>query len=64
MTKPPASKLHPLETREPREAAHVAEMIDILRRKMEGDYGVGHTHRDAHPKSTGVLRGKSLTQPM
>ena len=36
----------------------VAEMIDILRRKMERDYARGDTRRDAHPKSTGVLRAK------
>ena len=51
------TRLSPLEEREPREAEHVAEMIDILRRKMERDYVVGHTQRDAHPKTTGVLRG-------
>ena len=62
MTKTPAGKLHRLEKREPREAAHVAEMIDILRRKMERDYGAGHTRRDAHPKATGVLRGKFVVE--
>lgn len=62
MAKPPASKLHPLETRGPREAAQIAEMIDILRRKMERDYGVGHTRRDAHPKSTGVLRARFVVE--
>jgi hypothetical protein len=47
-----------LETREPGEAAMTAEMIDILRRKMAQDYETGHTRRDAHPKATGLLRGR------
>jgi len=57
------AKPRSLETREPREAAHVAEMIDILRRKMEHDYGRGHTRRDAHPKTTGVLRARFVIEP-
>ena len=57
------AKPRSLETREPREAAHVAEMIDILRRKMERDYGRGHTRRDAHPKTTGVLRARFEVEP-
>jgi len=52
------ARLSALETREPDEAKHVAEMIDILRRKMARDSVAGRTLRDAHPKSTGVLRGK------
>ena len=52
------ARLSALETREPDEAKHVAEMIDILRRKMARDYVAGRTLRDAHPKTTGVLRGK------
>lgn len=44
------------EKREPREAAHVAEMIAILRRKMERDYDKGGTLRDAHPKTLGLVR--------
>lgn len=51
-------KLNALETREPHEAAHIREMIDILRRKMERDYPQGQTRRDAHPKTVGVLKGK------
>ena len=47
-----------LETREPGEAAMTAEMIDILRRKMARDYDAGQTRRDAHPKATGLLRGR------
>ncbi|MEQ1513818.1 MAG: hypothetical protein ABL934_14205 [Lysobacteraceae bacterium] len=46
------------ETREPDEAAMTAEMIDMLRRKMAQDYEAGHTRRDAHPKATGLLRGR------
>lgn len=52
------ARLSALEAREPHEAKHVAEMIDILRRKMARDYVAGRTLRDAHPKTTGVLRGK------
>lgn len=47
-----------LETREPNEAAMIAEMIDILRRKMARDYDAGNTRRDAHPKTTGLLRAR------
>lgn len=57
------AKLHALEKREPQEAALVAEMIDILRRKMQRDYPAGETLRDAHPKTTGVLRGKFIVEP-
>lgn len=52
------ARLSALEAREPDEAKNVAEMIDILRRKMARDYVAGRTLRDAHPKTTGVLRGK------
>jgi len=45
------------ESLEPNEAAMIAEMTDILRRKMERDYRQGATRRDAHPKATGLLRG-------
>jgi Catalase len=55
--------LHPLETLEPNEAALIAEMTDILRRKMERDYAQGATKRDAHPKALGVLRGTFSVQP-
>lgn len=47
-----------LETREPEEAAMTAEMIEILRRKMARDYEAGQTRRDAHPKTTGLLRAR------
>src|SRR5512140_2198627 len=52
------ARLSALEAREPNEAKHVAEMIGILQRKMARDHVVGRTLRDAHPKTTGVLRGK------
>jgi hypothetical protein len=55
--------LHALETLEPNEAALIAEMSDILRRKMERDYAKGATLRDAHPKSLGVLRGTFTVEP-
>ena len=41
--------LHSLETLEANEPALIAEMTDILRRKMERDYAKGATLRDAHP---------------
>ena len=50
------TKLTSFETLEPNEAAHIAEMTNILRRKMERDYAKGNTKRDAHPKTVGLLR--------
>jgi hypothetical protein len=47
----------PVERREANEAALIAEMIAILRRKMARDYAKGGTLRDAHPKTLGLLRG-------
>jgi hypothetical protein len=58
-----APMLHSLETLEANEPALIAEMTDILRRKMERDYAKGATHRDAHPKALGVLRGKFTIEP-
>ena len=55
--------LHQLETLETNEAALIAEMTDILRRKMERDYAKGATLRDAHPKALGVLRGTLSVEP-
>ncbi len=55
--------LHQLETLEANEAALIAEMTDILRRKMERDYAKGATRRDAHPKALGLLRGKLSVEP-
>ena len=46
------------EARETNEAAMIAEMTAILRRKMARDYAKGETRRDAHPKTTGLLRGR------
>lgn len=57
------SKLNALETREPKEAAHIREMTDILRRKMERDYPRGQTRRDAHPKTLGVVKGSFAVEP-
>jgi hypothetical protein len=51
------------EKREANEAALVAEMIAILRRKMERDYARGGTLRDAHPKTLGLLRGSFVIEP-
>jgi hypothetical protein len=55
--------LHQLETLEANEAALIAEMTDILRRKMERDYAKGATQRDAHPKALGLLRGTLSVEP-
>ncbi|MEO8001061.1 MAG: hypothetical protein ABI644_04240 [Arenimonas sp.] len=49
-------KLSSLEKREPNEAANIAEMTDILRRKMQRDYEKGDTRRDAHPKTVALLK--------
>jgi len=51
------------ETREPEEAALIAEMTAILRRKMARDYARGDTGRDAHPKTVGLVRGKFRIEP-
>jgi hypothetical protein len=56
-------KSSPVEEREPNEAALVAEMIAILRRKMARDYVKGGTLRDAHPKTLGLLRGRFRIEP-
>ena len=56
-------KSPPVEKREPNEAALVAEMIAILRRKMARDYAKGGTLRDAHPKTLGLLRGSFRIRP-
>lgn len=53
----------PVEKHEPGEAANIAEMVDILRRKMERDYAQGKTLRDAHPKAVGLLRGRFDVEP-
>jgi len=50
-------KFSAVEKREANEAALIAEMIAILRRKMARDYAKGGTLRDAHPKTLGLLRG-------
>ena len=50
------TKLTSFETLEPNEAANIAEMTNILRRKMERDYAKGNTKRDAHPKTVGLLK--------
>lgn len=52
------NRLDRLETREPGEAAMIAEMTDILRRKMARDYAADDTRRDAHPKTVGLLRAR------
>ena len=57
------SRQAPLEMPEPGEAAMIAEMTDILRRKMERDYVAGATRRDAHPKTLGLLRGVFQVEP-
>lgn len=56
------TKLTSFETLEPNEAANIAEMTDILRRKMERDYAQGETRRDAHPKTVGLLRAQFIIE--
>jgi len=58
-----AVMLTTFEKLERNEAAMIAEMTDILRRKMERDYAAGSTRRDAHPKATGLLRGSFRIEP-
>jgi hypothetical protein len=53
----------PRERREPEEAALIAEMTAILKRKMAADYARGGTLRDAHPKTVGLLRGRFIVEP-
>lgn len=45
------------ETREAGEAALIAEMTAILRRKLAADYARGGALREAHQKTVGPLRG-------
>lgn len=54
------TKLTSFETLEPNEVDNIAEMTDILRRKMERDYAKGDTKRDAHPKTVGLLRANFI----
>ena len=56
------TKLTSFESLEPNEAANIAEMTDILRRKMERDYAKGDTKRDAHPKTVGLLRAQFIIE--
>lgn len=51
---------HPSETPAPNEPQLIAEMIDILERKLARDYPPTSTLRAAHPKTLGLLRA-SLT---
>lgn len=57
------TKLSALEKREPDEAANIAEMTDILRRKMQRDYEKGDTRRDAHPKTVALLKASFQIDP-
>lgn len=41
----------------------IAEMTGILQRKMARDYKKGHTRRDAHPKTVGLLQGSFRIKP-
>ena len=57
------TRLTSFESRELDETAHIAEMTDILRRKMERDYEKGNTRRDAHPKTVALLKGSFQIEP-
>lgn len=48
---------------EPEEADNIAEMTDILRRKMARDYAMGGTRRDAHPKTVALLKASFQVEP-
>ncbi len=45
-----------------REQELIQDMERILKGKMEKDYEVGKTKRDAHPKSLGLLKGKFFVE--
>jgi len=51
------------ETLETDEADNIAEMTDILRRKMTRDYAKGNTRRDAHPKTVALLKASFQVEP-
>jgi hypothetical protein len=51
------------ERHERNEDALVQHMIDILQRKLERDYPVGATRRDAHPKHVALLRASFTVEP-
>ena len=50
------SPLTPFETPEADEEKNVSHIIQVMRRKLEKDYAVGSTQRDAHPKHTALLQ--------
>jgi len=56
-------KLSSFETREENEAENIAEMTDILRRKMQRDHEKGDTRRDAHPKTVALLKADFQIEP-
>ncbi len=47
-----------LETVPANEQEHIDHLIEMLRAKMERDYGSNRTLRDAHPKMHGCVRGE------
>lgn len=57
------SPLTLFERLERNEDALVQHMTDILRRKLERDYPVGATRRDAHPKHVALLRATFTVEP-
>ena len=65
MSRQPAgpAALAPAEVSPPDEARQIAEMADILQRKMARDYAAGATRRDAHPKTLGLLRASFSIEP-
>lgn len=59
----PVKALTKFERLEPDEAANIAAMTGLLKHKMERDYPVGDTRRDAHPKHLGLLKAEFVIEP-
>ncbi len=56
------SPLTPFETLEPGEEKNTAEIIAVIRRKMEKDYAPGSTRRFSHPKQTALLQATFIVE--
>jgi hypothetical protein len=59
----PMTPLTALEEPEADEERNVGRIIEVMRRKLEKDYAVGATRRDAHPKHTAVLQASFSVEP-
>jgi hypothetical protein len=56
------SPLTPFETLETGEEKNTAEIIAVIRRKMEKDYAPGSTRRFSHPKQTALLQATFIVE--